>query len=118
MRTIRNAIENASREPITDGDILALLHGAGGHASHRRALFSDVALATLETFARAAEIPRQTMLHAYEAARAHVGAANADLDEAVFDAKRFGLWRPLSRADETSPAGPFILRDKTGFPKV
>lgn len=85
LQTIRNAIENASQVPITDEGIRAILTGGSGHASHRRALFSDVSVSTLFRYLSATNISRQSMLFAYQAARDEVCAANAELDDLLRD---------------------------------
>lgn len=80
---LRHAIENASNEPVTDEGILAMLHGRGGSAPQRRALFEDTSLLAIARAGAAAGVGLDTILAAYAAARDSIAAVNPELDEAL-----------------------------------
>ena len=80
LLAIRNAVENASVEPITDAQIVAILRGGEGCGSHLRAVFGDVSLQGLSKAAAAYGIPLRTILGAYRRARDTAAAANGELD--------------------------------------
>lgn len=65
MATIQHAVENASRTPLDDAGIRAILRGKGGDPSHLRAVFGDVSLRVLEEVATAAGISPAGLLLAY-----------------------------------------------------
>ena len=81
MLTLRNAVENASIDPVSDGQIVAALRGDGSTGSHLRAIFGDASLATLAEAGRSNGVEFDTILAAYQAARRHHQAANRELDE-------------------------------------
>lgn len=85
MLVIRHAVENVSREPVTDDDIIAILRGEGGRGSHLRAVFGDVSLQSIAAAGAAAGIPLRDVLAAYQAAKATALAANPELDAAIRD---------------------------------
>ncbi len=82
---LRNAAENASTDPITDAQIVAILRGEGTNQSHLRAIFGDVSLPSLYAAAAYQRIPHQTLLQAYRAARDTAAAANPALDAALLE---------------------------------
>lgn len=83
MLTLRNTAENASTEPITDAQIVAILRGEGGHRSHVLAIFGDAWLSTLARDGRSNGIELENILAAYAAARSDHGAYNRELEEAL-----------------------------------
>ena len=80
LATIRSAVENSCRNPVTDAGILAILRGEGGSPAHLHAVFGDVSLRALEGAGAAAGIGVATILRAYEAARDAAAVANPELD--------------------------------------
>ena len=80
---LRHAIENASRDPVTDEAVIAMLRGEGGSGSQLRALFEDNSLAMLARGGAAAGIGLPTILAAYARARDTALAVNRELDEAL-----------------------------------
>ncbi len=80
MATIRHAVENASRTPLDDAGIRAILRGEGGDPSHLRAVFGDVSLRVLEEVAAATGISPTGLLLAYQAAQRTAAVANPELD--------------------------------------
>lgn len=85
LLAVRNAVENASTEPISNEEILAILRGEGGRGSHLRAVFGDVSLRGLARAGAAYGIPAATILAAYAAARTSAAAVNPELDRALKD---------------------------------
>ena len=83
MLALRNAIENASREPIDDDGIAATLRGQGARPHQLRALFEDCSLQALARAGASLGIEVQTILAAYAAARTTATACNAELDAAL-----------------------------------
>ena len=83
LKTITNAVENASNEPITPAAILAILRSGRGHPSHVRAIFGDVSLRALDRAAAAAGIDPAALLGAYAIARDAHAAANPELERAL-----------------------------------
>lgn len=81
MATIRHAVENASRTPLDDAGVRAILRGEGGDPSHLRAVFGDVSLRVLEEVAAATGISPAGLFLAYQAAQhTTAAAANPELD--------------------------------------
>lgn len=78
--TIVNAIENASRTPVTPDGIVSMLRDGRGHPSQLRTMFSDVSLQTLESVAASAGLDLQIVLRSYCTAKKTAAAANAELD--------------------------------------
>ncbi len=83
MLAIKHAVENASNQPITEAEIIAVLQGAGGNPSHVRAIFGDVSLQAIASVGASAGTDLATILDAYRAAREAVAAANPELDAAL-----------------------------------
>ena len=83
MATARSAVANASREPATSQHILDILRTGAGHASHVRALFSDLALTTLMKIAIEHGISDEELARAYLNAKGDYAASNAELEEFV-----------------------------------
>lgn len=85
LLTIMNAVENASRVPITPAAILAILAGDGGLPSHVRVVFSDVSFRALEAAGAASGIDAPALLAAYRRAKDTAGAANPEIDRMLSD---------------------------------
>ena len=85
-----NAISNASRLPVNEALIGAMLASGDGHGSHVRALFGDCALETLERLCAATGVSPPQLLRAYGTARRLHAAANAELDELAQGAGQAG----------------------------
>ena len=83
----RNAIENASTDPVTDAAIVGMLRCEGGTGSQRRALFEDCSLRALARAGAAFGIGVPMILAAYAAARDRDGAANPDLERVLDDGR-------------------------------
>ena len=83
LLTIRQAVENASTDPITDEAIIGMLRGEGASGAHLAALFGDVPLQALARAGRAAGIGLGTILAAYAEARRVSLARNPELDAAL-----------------------------------
>ncbi len=80
MIAVRHAVENASTQPITDDEIVAILRGGGGSGTHLRAIFGDASLQALASAGRSHGVPLATILAAYAAAKATAAAANPEPD--------------------------------------
>lgn len=83
MLALRNAVENASTEPVSDDGIRAILRGEGGRHHQVRALFEDCSLAALARAGASQGIALPVILKAYAAAKVSACAMNRELDEAL-----------------------------------
>ena len=81
MTTARNAVENSSRTPVADADILAMLATGEGPGHLVRALFEDCAFETLDRLGAAHGLSRATIESAYAVARRTHAAYNEGLEE-------------------------------------
>ncbi len=81
-RAIRGmaTVRHASRTPLDDAGVKAILHGEGVDPSHLRAVFGDVSLRVLEQVAAATGIGPAGLLIAHQAAQHISAAANPELD--------------------------------------
>ncbi len=86
MPTLRSAAENASTEPITDAQIVAILRSEGGLRSHALAIFGDAWLSSLAQAGRSNGIDLGTILTAYAAAKRDHAAYNRELEEMLANA--------------------------------
>lgn len=82
LLALRNAVENASQDPVQDQHLVAILRGHGATGPQRRALFGDVSVQGLLRAAAAHGIDRPTLLAAYAEAKRTDAAANPELDAA------------------------------------
>ena len=82
LAMVMNAVSNASRTPVSDKDIIAVLATGEGPGPLVRALFSDCSLETLDRLGETAGLSRAQIKSAYSHAKQQHAAANAEMDEA------------------------------------
>ncbi len=79
MAAARNAVANASRVPVSDDQILAILATGDGPGHLVRALFQDCTFETLDRLGAEHGVARSVIRRAYARARLVHAAINADL---------------------------------------
>ena len=80
-----NALANASREPVSEADLLPILSTGDGPGHLVRALFGDCSFDTLDRLGVALGLSRDRVRQSYARAKARHGAANSDLDAEARD---------------------------------
>lgn len=83
MLALRNAVENASNEPIDDDGIAAILRGEGARAHQVRAVFEDSSLGAIARAGASRGIALNATLASYAAAKVSANAMNPELDKAL-----------------------------------
>ena len=85
IATALNALANASREPVSEADLLSILSTGDGPGHLVRALFGACSFDTLDRLGAALGLSRDRGRQSYARAKARHGAANSDLDAEARD---------------------------------